>query len=149
MVASSAAQSMANNQLTFEPNPTENNSAAPNPINTESRVYTIDARHCNVTKGNLKVNVYYKFLKVVGYLFTTDEIELIEFDEEDNPIREGPLVPKNEAELLKYCKDAHVSKNGSLHYIFKIRIHNSPFFRIKRRLMTWLKKMAFTCSQHT
>jgi len=100
--------------------------------------YIIQAKHYLKGSDKVKVNVYYKFVTLVSLLFATDHINLILFEDKTNPISEGSAVPKDEKELKCYCKDSHVSKNRTLHYVFRIQCHDVKFFGLKQEMLPWL-----------
>lgn len=130
-------------KLHFSPTNDEAASDDPNskpPAPTANYTYTIDVKHHLRSTERNDVNVYYKVVNLLGYLFTTEQVELVRFDDLLSPIREAPLIPQNEEALLQYIRDPHVSKRHALHYIFKIKVYDIKFYDLKRRLIPWLKQ---------
>ena len=127
--------------ISFEPDLLQQQETSdPIPQKSSTSTYTIDATHYLDGKEKQHVNVYYKFVHLIGFLLISDQVELVQFDDLSHPIREGPEIPQDEEKLKLYCKDAHVSRRKTLHYIFKLKCYNVKFYDLKTDIIPWLQK---------
>ena len=70
--------------------------------------------------------------------FANDQVELITYENEDNPIHCCTDIPKIWTDFTHYCYDHHMTKNA-LYCIFKIRVGNvRNFHDLKKPMMPWL-----------
>lgn len=110
----------------------------PKESNTKTQTYMVTAKFPLSGKDKQEVNVYFKFVNLLGRMFMHDHVELVQFQDEQNPIDTGPEIPNNEKDFKKYCYKCHVAREKTLHCLFKIKCYDTFFYKMKQDMFLWL-----------
>ena len=107
---------------------------------TKTFQYTLDARHVFTgNKSQMDLDPVQKFILVADALIKTKQVRIVNFYNPTKFLNNTSEIPNETSQFEQYCKDSHMNKGHSLHYIFKI-VSTTTFYKLKQRLMTWIQQ---------